>query len=344
MFTTPFTLLFLILIQEVSGDFQSSNDSISSQQLKSRIIGGFIANPKNYPFYSWLNIQLSSMTGFESAFCGGSLVAPDVILTAAHCLFGSANIDVWVNSTTRKASDFEYFRKSARTVIHPKFDYYNKIGNDVGLIFLDSPVNNVPLMPWNRNISIPGDHRRIVSAIGFGQTSSGGVGGPPIATPPIAFPPVASHASASFPSPMPLSPPVRPNHHRALSILPESLMEVSFYTIPNRKCLKMVGSWKVPETAICASEGKKGICFGDSGGPLFLSSKAQNAGYLQIGITSRVSDSSCVGINKPQFFTNVAIFTKWIDETICKYSKAKPTTCVSTKPNSRKPNSKPSPK
>jgi Trypsin len=100
-----------------------------------------------------------------------------VILTAAHCIFGSANIDVWVNSTTREASNFEYFRKSARTVIHPKFDYYNKIGNDIGLIFLDSPVNNVPLMPWNRNISIPGDYRRIVSAIGFGQTSSGGDGG-----------------------------------------------------------------------------------------------------------------------------------------------------------------------
>ena len=111
-------------------------DDRSPRHLKTRIIGGTKANDKRYPYYTWLNIYSDSD---GDTWCGGSLIANDVILTAANCIlsFGSSVIavDAWVNSTSRGFSGYEHFRKSIRTVTHP--DYNKPIyANNIGLVFL----------------------------------------------------------------------------------------------------------------------------------------------------------------------------------------------------------------
>jgi secreted trypsin-like serine protease len=100
----------------------------------------------------------------------------------------------------------------------------------------------------------------------------------------------------------------------------------SFYTVTQRSCLKTLGSWVVHESNICASEGSNGVCFGDVGGPL-IHPRASSQGYAQIGIISTILSPSCVTKGVPQIFTDVAKFTSWIDETICKFSKSKPKSC-----------------
>ena len=45
---------------------------------QNRIIGGQNAAEGRYPY-------AVSLTSFGSPYCGGSLIAPDIILTAAHC-------------------------------------------------------------------------------------------------------------------------------------------------------------------------------------------------------------------------------------------------------------------
>jgi secreted trypsin-like serine protease len=115
---------------------------------------------------------------------------------------------------------------------------------------------------------------------------------------------------------------------------PDNLMEASFFTISRNACLKTSGSWAVHESNICASLGARGICLGDLGGPLMF---ATSQGYTQIGIGSEYVYSTCVSVDQPQFYSNVAYFASWIDENICKFSTDKPKSCSTAKPT-KKPN------
>jgi secreted trypsin-like serine protease len=301
-------LLFyaLIFTRQIVNSRSLDNEvtSMSSRVLDSRIVGGYVADPEKYPFFCWLFILRSDFYGLDTTFCGGSLIAPDVVMTAAHCISASTEIDVWVNSTTRQFSDYEYRRKSIRKVIHPNYKY-GKLGYDIALIFLDSPVKEVPFITRNTNTSFPGNIRSLATTIGFGQSN------------------LTWYDENSSP-------------------YPEYLMEVQVYSIPRSICVKTVGTWAVLESEICAGDGKKGACYGDSGGPLFL---LHGSKYIQIGIVARSSSyNSCLQSKMPQIYTSTAYFATWIDENICKYSKHKPKTCSTSKPSPSKPSLKPTSK
>lgn len=91
-------------------------------------------------------------------FCTGSLVAPDLVLTAAHCLYDrttGARIDPaliefkagWRNG--RAAA----YRTVRRAVTHPDYDYENRVTaervrNDVALLELHHPINNTTVTPF----------------------------------------------------------------------------------------------------------------------------------------------------------------------------------------------------
>jgi secreted trypsin-like serine protease len=294
--TSPmyFILLLLLLLHLHGnlGDHHYHHHHLRSakhiRELKSRIVGGHVADPTKYPFFAWLKIKWpyvdDDWNNDDDIFCGGSLIAPDVVMTAAHCIYGYDTIDVWVNATTRAPSDYEYFRKTIRKVSHPKY-HLDGYGYDIGLLFLESPVTNVPLVQRNRNMSLPGDTRTIITAIGFGQLSTNG--------------------NTS-----------------------KRLMEATFFSVPKPTCIKKLGTWAVHESEICAGEGKKGTCYGDSGGPIFLPKKKDDDELVQFGMSSRGSVYDCTGRpKKPEILTNVAYFAKWIDDTICKYSKSQPAEC-----------------
>ena len=54
-------------------------DNTAGQGPQTRIIGGTDAPRGRYPYF------VSLLTAFRGRTCGGTLVAPDVVLTAAHC-------------------------------------------------------------------------------------------------------------------------------------------------------------------------------------------------------------------------------------------------------------------
>jgi secreted trypsin-like serine protease len=317
-------------------DLEDSKASASSpsRALGSRIIGGIVADPKKYPFFTWLNIKLEYSGSQDTSFCGGTLIALDVVMTAAHCLDDISAIDVWVNSTSLKSNKYEYFRKSIRTVVHPKYvedKFYE--GYDIGLIFLDSPVTEVPLVERNRNISLPGSTRTLVTAIGFGRTSFSS------SFFDDDFFSAKGEVSAETSDTKPL-------HQRNLyhddsisDSYPENLMEATVFSVPHMTCKKRVGSWNLQDSEICAGEGKKGVCYGDSGGPLFI---RKGSGIVQIGIISHIyGTTSCLSSQKPQMFTSVAYFATWLDTTVCLYSKSKPSYCSTGGKPSSKPSLKP---
>ena len=65
---------------------EAENES-HERVFKERIIGGFQTPMERYPY----TVSLQS-TGIDGHFCGGSLIAPDVVLSAAHCKFSSTTL------------------------------------------------------------------------------------------------------------------------------------------------------------------------------------------------------------------------------------------------------------
>lgn len=64
---------------------QSLITESSPADVESRIVGGEPADEGEYPFVAYLSIESDGAT----FACGGSLYAPDMILTAAHCVDGT---------------------------------------------------------------------------------------------------------------------------------------------------------------------------------------------------------------------------------------------------------------
>ena len=48
---------------------------------ENRIVGGTPVTPGRYPYFATLLPEVGTI-----AFCGGSLIAPNIVLTAAHCI------------------------------------------------------------------------------------------------------------------------------------------------------------------------------------------------------------------------------------------------------------------
>merc|ERR1719365_96834 len=99
-----------------------------------RIVGGTEASPGEFPH------QIALLRGGVggSLMCGGSLVAADTVVTAAHCCDGqsASRLGVRVGSHKLYSEDFDQADIAvSRVIMHPNYDSWTT-SNDICILAL----------------------------------------------------------------------------------------------------------------------------------------------------------------------------------------------------------------
>ncbi|KAL5279369.1 hypothetical protein ACFFRR_003769 [Megaselia abdita] len=140
--------------------------SASSAKLDGKVYGGQNAAAGQFPYQ--VSIQLNNQL-----HCGGSIIGPNVILTAAHCVynFGINQLKV-VAGTTNLLAGNGVVRAVQRYVYH---EYYKRTGNDmdydIAIVWVTQPFAYSSLIS---QISMPSANSQTTTGpatlSGFGMT------------------------------------------------------------------------------------------------------------------------------------------------------------------------------
>ncbi|MEM7129847.1 MAG: trypsin-like serine protease [Chloroflexota bacterium] len=175
-------LLFLPLAISIPTNAQAATIDVPT------IVGGEEAEVGEWPWQAALMLT-SSFTGRPGLrqFCGGSLIAPNWILTAAHCVPGLTPSDVVVVLGRHRLSSSEGEEIGVRRIISHEEYNDNTFNRDIALIELvrssgQSVINLEALVP------APGDQ---VTATGWGNTVAGDSASSPDALHKVTVPIVA---------------------------------------------------------------------------------------------------------------------------------------------------------
>lgn len=141
--------------------------AFADTQFGQLIVGGVKAEKGEFPF----QVSLQSSSG--SHFCGGSLIKPNWVLTAAHCTQGSSKFKIVVGLHDQKDKLGTEVFSATKIIRHPDFNS-STLDSDYALIKLSGNSTFKPIELNRIEITIPtGEEKFNVWTSGWGATSEG---------------------------------------------------------------------------------------------------------------------------------------------------------------------------
>jgi trypsin len=262
--------------------FASTTQEIDESSANTRIIGGSQTDSKRHPYA----VSIQDSIGH---FCGGSLIAADMILTAAHCQGGSYDIVIGRHSLNSNSGESIPMRKE---IPHPK---YNDRTTDADwmLVLLERPTQQkLPFVKLNNDKNSPRVGEEI-TVMGWGDTTSDDL------TQELADVLMSVDVNA----------------------ISNSDCDASKGSI-NGWSDSYNG--QITNNMLCAADRGQDSCQGDSGGPLVIQgNSADGSDDVQVGVVSW--GVGCASPDFPGVYARVSEAYDWIVSEVCSQSSAPPT-------------------
>ncbi|XP_044863413.1 coagulation factor VII isoform X2 [Mauremys mutica] len=250
-------------------DYPCGKIPVLAEQSKSprgRIVGGYVCPPGECP---WQALLIEN----EKAKCGGSLLGPSWVVTAAHCLENTHPKQLRVKLGEYRIDhedEGEQERKVSEIIMHEKY-IPQTTDHDIALLRLEAPVNFsdyvVPIcLPEKQFATSELSSIRFSTVSGWGRLIEGG-------------------ATAAV------------------------LMRVDLPRVKTQECIQ-TANLSITENMFCAGDlsGTKDSCKGDSGGPHATNYK--NTWFLT-GIVSW--GKGCATKGTYGVYTRVSKYLEWLN-------------------------------
>ena len=239
--------LFLLLVTSIMfGSMMLGQNMAVAETNTPDIIGGVEAVPGAWPWMAAL-VTASEPNAYNGQFCGGALIAPEWVITAAHCFNSDdpTQVDVVLGRHTLSSNEGQR-HNVAQIILHPNYDE-NTNDSDIALLRLAtaSAQPTISLItPATANLANPGVNATVA---GWGNMDPDGGNNFPDALQQVTLPIVSNETCNS----------------------PQSY------------------NGGITDNMLCAgfAAGGQDSCQGDSGGPLMIPNTG-GAGWVHVGVVS----------------------------------------------------------